>query len=159
MTVRVRDRGANAVVRRARLAEKSGVRVGIFGSNATERKAAEEGAAGLTVGQIASYHEFGRGVPERSFIRGYVDSHRQLIDGWIKDAAKKLLKRGGATTIQKELGKLGLKIEDGMADYIESALWLRPLDQRTIDRKRSSTPLIHTGQLVRSISSEVVDGR
>jgi hypothetical protein len=131
------------------------VQVGVLGAEAA---ANHNAARGLTVAQIASVHEFGkviqtkRGtitIPERSFLRATIDIYRAAIQ---KRAT--LLGTGVMLTkftVQQAMDLLGEYavgvIKQRIANGIEPANspW-------TIARKRSSKPLIDTGQLRSSIT-------
>lgn len=148
MTVRVRDRGANALLRAARgLKEPKGVTVGILGQDGE----AEE-SPGVTVAMVAAWAEYGLGQPERSWLRAWVDSARPAIDQRIKAETRAILegKRDRATALAR-LGAWAVgQIQARIAQGIDPAN-----AQSTIDRKGSSTPLIDKGQFRSSITSRV----
>lgn len=164
MTVRERDNGANALLRRMR--EQATVKVGVIGDEAeASKKVKVRGKpkgrgkkgkfkvilTGNTVVEIATIHEFGIGVPERSFIRAFVDENEALIKKKIRTLGKKVVK--GTLSSKQALDILGVwltgKIQSRIAKGIPPAL-----AQATIDRKGSSKPLINTGQLRSSITHE-----
>lgn len=169
MTVRERDNGANALLRRMR--EQATVKVGVIGDEAeASKKVKVRGKpkgrrkkgrgkkgkfkvilTGNTVVEIATIHEFGMGVPERSFIRAFVDENEALIKKKIRTLGKKIVK--GTLSSKQALDILGVwltgKIQSRIAKGIPPAL-----AQATIDRKGSSKPLINTGQLRSSITHE-----
>jgi hypothetical protein len=145
MTVKDKDKGAKAML--ARLGKSPSVRVGVIGREAQER--GKNG--GSTVGEIASYHEFGLGVPRRSFIRDYVDQNRLAITAKIDAIGGRIV---GGLDPKKGMDLLGLylvgEIQDRISDHIPP-----PLAESTIERKGSDTPLIDTGQLRSSITHAV----
>jgi len=101
---------------------------------------------------VGVFHEFGLGhVPQRSFVRGWVDSEISSIVTVISspDVKKALVSK------QKiPLERVALTLEAMMRARIVRGI--RPeLSAQTIARKGSATPLIDTGQLVNSISSRV----
>lgn len=149
VSVTSRDHGAERTKRRLRdLAASPAVEVGIIGDQA----AADHGE-GVTVGRLAEWHEYGLGVPERSWLRGWVDS----AESTIAEAMRRLTERSvkGRVTPQQAALQLGVwcvgKIQQRIARGIEPAL-----HERTIERKGSSVPLIDTGQLRQSITSRTV---
>ena len=73
MSVTDRDNGARRLLEQIRAIKGAAVDVGVLG-----QKAAED-HGGLTVGDVATFHEFGLGVPERSFVRNYVDRSRRYL--------------------------------------------------------------------------------
>jgi phage gpG-like protein len=134
------------------------VQVGVLGAEAA---ANHNKAPGLTVAQIASVHEFGRvihtkrgviNIPERSFLRATIDIFHDAIQ---KRAT--MLATGamlGKFSVGQSLALLGTyavgvikqRIADGIAP---------PNSPLTIARKRSSKPLIDSGQLRGSITYRV----
>lgn len=114
-----------------------------------------EGGEGLSVADVASFHEFGTdSVPQRSFIRAPIEANR----GTIKDFQALLLREVilGKKTINQALGLIGEHAQADMIAAINSGI--EPgLEQSTIDRKGSSTPLIDSGQLKQSIRYKVED--
>jgi hypothetical protein len=106
----------------------------------------------VTNTMLAMVHEFGLGVPERSFIRSTVDE-KQL------EYIKFMHKLGGLVAVGKMTKKqaltlLGAKVEADMKTNIRSGI--EPaLAASTVASKGSSKPLINTGQLASSIDYEV----
>lgn len=123
------------------------VKVGVFGANAD--KSYDDGT---TVGDVATFHEFGLGVPERSFIRSWADENQDKVKAFIKEQKAK------GTSDDQTLERVGLLAVGGIQEKIASNI-PPPLAASTIARKGSSTALIDTGQLRASISYEVVLGK
>lgn len=146
MAVKVKDNGADELL--ALSGQRLGVRVGIIGSKASAQKTGP--ATGNTVAEIASIHEFGLGVPRRSFIRDYVDENEVTIRKWERAAGVNIMKGKWGTEQAMEL--LGLQLVDDIKEWFNT---LRPLAEETIRRKGSSKPLVNTGQLKSSITHEV----
>jgi len=141
------DHGAEALIRRMASAS---VRVGVIGSKADN---AHQGSA-LTVADVATFHEFGLGVPPRSFIADYVDEDESSIKVRIEKIPPAVVKGADLT---QQLDRLGLWLTGQMKLRIRAGIE-PPLSPATIRRKGSSKPLIDTGQLWSSITHEVVDG-
>lgn len=102
-----------------------------------------------TVALVATVHEYGLGTsPERSFLRAWHDENR----GKNLEAFRKIYKAVIAEKydVKTGLDRLGLhfvaQIQNRIARGIEPAL-----KDATIKRKKSSKPLINTGQLRSSI--------
>ena len=104
---------------------------------------------------VASVNEFGSSdgrIPERSFLRSTVDEnttkYADLLSRLIGEAVD------GRLTIEQALDRLGLK---AVADVQRKIVQLDdpPNAEATIERKRSSNPLIDTGQLRQSIIHRV----
>lgn len=139
---------------RERMAElsKLRVKVGLIGA---EGAAEHPGADGFTVAAVAAVHEFGHGVPERSFLRSTMVEQRARFLGLLKAVGAKVA--GGAEPRallalvgEAAKGAVQRKIVDGP---------FRPLHPKTIERKGSSRPLIDTGQMRQSVTYAVVPAR
>lgn len=103
---------------------------------------------------VAIINEFGGGhVPERSYIRSTFDQNR---NAWLSlTATLKDKVMSGQMEIDSALSVIGRKIQDDIRQKIVS-LRTPPNSPRTIKNKRSSNPLIDTGQLRQSINYRVV---
>lgn len=107
-----------------------------------------EGSA--TLAEIATAHEFGLGVPQRSFLRAWFDENESAIFA-------KLLERfeaNGPARWALSLNQVAL--------WAQADVQLRivrhippPLSAARIKQKKSSTPLIDTGQLRAAITARV----
>jgi len=105
-----------------------------------------------TVVEIASFHEFGRGVPERSFIRNTVDAKASDYKAHIRYLADQMLaKITGQMSAKKSLEIIGQLVQSNILTAIESGI-PPELSEKTIKRKGSSRPLDDTGQLKSSIT-------
>jgi hypothetical protein len=103
-----------------------------------------------TVADIAYYHELGLGVPERSWLRAWIDENQAMILEDSRDAMKQVIL--GKLTRQRALGVLGVKWSAAIKQRIRDGQVQPALDQTTIDRKGSSTPLLDTAQLLSAIT-------
>ncbi len=124
------------------------IRIGIFGGKTRTD-------TNLTNADIGSVMEFGSNtqqIPARSFLRMPIEFNKKKII----DKAFQELK---STDISNVLTRVGLFIEG----IIQKAFATRGFGnwadntQSTIGKKGSSSPLIDTGQLRKSIASKVVD--
>lgn len=142
------DKGFHAFLERAREAAKgAGVSVGVHAAEGAE---AEEG--GLTVLDVAIFNEFGLGVPERSFLRAWIDENEAQNSELLRRAAKMALK--GDKTLHEALELLGMKFAGGIQQRI--AQGISPANApATIAKKGSDKPLIDTGQLRQAITHAV----
>lgn len=130
------------------------VKIGILQGGDKEVET-EHGA--LSIVELATIHEFGApgaGIPARSFIRETFDSDEgraaqaefmakqaeQIISGEL--APKTALKRVGAWGAARVRARIKAHIAPA----------LKP---ETIQRKKSSTPLVDTGALINSVSWEL----
>ena len=140
--IRDRDRGAKALIKRLSAASKPiTVTVGI---HEAEGSADHDGA---TVADVGSFHEFGLGVPQRSFIRDWSDEN----EAENKDRLRKIgqaVVAGKLASVEQGLERFGLfavgSIQQRMAAGIEPP-------------KADGTPatLIDQGILRSSITSKV----
>lgn len=153
MTVRDRDRGANALLRAMRKRPK--VRVGVMGSKASEAKSVRGGGkSDTTVIDVATKHEFGIGVPRRSFIADWADESEAEARRRLRKAAERI---ESPEDLDKELNKFGLWAVGDIVQRITRRID-PPISQATEDRKGSDVPLVDTGQLKSSITYDVDDG-
>lgn len=110
----------------------------------------------LTTAEVGSIHEFGLGVPERSFIRGYFDEHADEIEQGQEVALRNIM--FGADP-KVEAGRLGLKLESGIKERILARI-APPLAESTKRRRgESAVPLVDTSQLIGAIRSKVSVGK
>lgn len=143
------DRGWNRIKREMIRDTAPMVKVGVQ-SDAGSHKGKKKKA---TVVDIAIFNEFGtRTIPERSFIRSTADEQRRAV----ADIAEKELDRilTGKSTINESLRIMG--------EFMEGRIKRKIIDLRTppnapatIARKKSSNPLIDTGQLKNVIRYEI----
>lgn len=142
------DKGAEALLKR--LASKLSLTVGIH----EEEGSTERG--GATLAEIGFIHDQGLGnVPARPWLSGYVDGQRERIRADLRELGGKMLRPDvSPEAFAQEAEVLGAvyvgEIQRGMSDGIPP-----PLQQRTIDRKGSSVPLIDTGALRSSVTYKV----
>lgn len=119
-----------------------------------------EGATGkgkseaLTIGELASIHEFGLGsCPQRSFLQGWADENTAQINNVVNKGAQALVqgKLDSPLQLMNQIGSWAVgQIQQRMATSIPP-----PLAPETIRRKGSSVSLIDTGQLRSSVSFRV----
>jgi len=141
-----KDKGMRVLLKALSAAKTPVVAVGVLGDGG---KYDDDGP---TVLQVATEHEFGIGVPKRSFIRDTVDINRDKILKRLRNAARVSLKDPNGSAVA--MARIGLYVEGVIKRRI--AAGISPANsQETIDRKGSSKPLIDTGQLRNSIASEV----
>lgn len=132
------------------LKKKYAVKVGILNDVAREG-----GMGNAEIGIIMEYGSFKRKIPPRSFLIMPINKKRKEI---LKKVGPVAFKHFMAGQPKKAYVALGLQAESVVQDAFTSAgfgTW-KPLKEATIKAKGSSKPLIDTGQLRRSITSEVV---
>lgn len=146
-----------------KLEQKPFVKVGVQGVDASKDKDVRnyDGSisklSGITVVEIANFHEFGLGVPERSFLRSTLDENRNKYSNIVSEMRTEISK--GAFDTKTALEILGQKIvkdvKQKIYDGIMPPLAESTIRKKTVDNKRGDTPLIDTGQLVQSITYSV----
>lgn len=148
--VRLRVKGKDGKIRNVRVKDKDPIR------KSTEK---------MTVAALAMIHEYGLGVPERSFIRSYFDIAQHDLRRLILDLGGKLIvarTRAGKPITdsdrRKLLGIVGAKMVGDIQKRISSGAIVPSLNPATVKRKGSSVPLIDTGQLRSAISFLVIMG-
>jgi hypothetical protein len=113
---------------------------------------ASEGATehdGLTNAELGAIHEFGTSeIPQRSFIRVYIDEHESEIHTWLSEAADELLT--GADP-QQEADRIALRLESGVKERILSGISPELSEATKKRRGDSAVPLIDTSQMLGSI--------
>lgn len=107
---------------------------------------------GITNAEIGSYHEFGYGVPQRSFLRGYFDENQPLIEKRQDEAIQAALD-GGDLRVAAEL--LALELEGGVKERILARIEPDLADSTKKRRGEDAVPLVDTGQLIGSIRGKV----
>lgn len=118
-----------------------------------EEGAESHGDDGATVADVATFNEFGLGVPERSFIRSWADEKeaenkdrlrkigQAVVHGYISSPTQGL-KRFGVLAV----GEIQQRISDGIEPENADA---------TIAAKKSSKPLIDDGIMRSKITSKI----
>jgi hypothetical protein len=144
--------------------KKARITIGIHGDEGADLRQdatfEEDGAltpsSGLTVAEVAAFHEFGtRTIPQRSFIRAWFDESLAENRGLIR--SQLTLAASGKISLESALARVALKCEADVKRRIRNRI-PPPLATSTIARKGSSVPLISTGQLRAAIrgKSEVL---
>ena len=152
MTVKVKDNGFKK--RLANLAKPAVVSVGVHAADGAK----PEGDSGMTVADIAGIHEFGLGVPERSWLRDFVDENRPKLLSMLRDVGKEI---AAGEDPDKAMNRFGLVVVGMVKERIIAGID-PPLAEVTKLRKQQitggaakDTPLILFGQFISSIAHEV----
>ena len=124
------------------------IKVGIMGTEASMAHLGSEN----TVADVAGKHEFGIGVPQRSFIRETFDVKKSEIRKMISDI-KKIYVRNKNIPMEQVGDLIGLKLQSIFVERIANdSPPFEPLSEMTVELKGSSKPLVNTGQLKASIT-------
>lgn len=158
MTVTVRDNGADKMMAGLKALGQKTVRVGIL-DEAPKRAGSESGKAKssgrATLLGVAAVHEFGApaaGIPQRSFIRATVDLKAAEIQATRDKLAAQVAE--GKITAQVALERLGAFVQGIVQARIAEGIG-PALKPETVRRKKSSKPLVDTGQLRSSVTWKV----
>ena len=106
----------------------------------------------LTNVALAEQHEFGLGVPQRSFIRAWADENESKNRKLQKTALTNALKKG--LTLNQAAEQIALAYEGSVKQRISRGI-PPPNSKETQAAKGSATPLIDTGALRASIRGKV----
>jgi hypothetical protein len=147
MSIKVEDHGYIELMKNLGNAKKS-LLVGIVDDS--------EHPSGKTVSEIAMNHEFGIGVPQRSWLRDFFDFHLGDITPEMVDLGKKIFNK--KIPVEKALDAWGKHLVRKMKQRIQSGIG-PPNSKQTIDRKGSDTPLIETGTFLNHISYKIEDSK
>ncbi len=110
---------------------------------------------GTSVALVARVHEFGApaaGIPQRSFLRAGIEKH--LPDFQALNAANLTAVAMGTMDFETALGRLGAAAASAVQTEIVTGDF-QPLKPATIKRKKSSKPLIDSGNLRQSVTFQV----
>lgn len=151
VAIRTRDTGMSAFLKRLTSPE---VTVGVHSADGSE---VEEGSE-LTVAEIAAIHEFGLGVPERSWLRAFVDENRDQLSNMLATTALQIAKGANQDTAMSRFGlavvgmvkkRIVAGIEPGLAESTKLE------KMRVTGGNAKDTPLIRFGQFISAIAHEV----
>lgn len=152
MAVREKDHGSDALIRKLGLDAQ--LKIGILGNDASQEKTDPDGEGSpLTVAEVAERHEFGIGVPRRSFIRDWYDENESSNRAIINKIPKQVVK---GSPLRMLLEQVGLVFVGDIKKRIKAGI-NRPLSEMAIRLRKDrgntdDTPLIDTGQLWSSIT-------
>lgn len=149
MTVTIVDHGANQVLRESRSGQAE-IDAGVLGS-----KAGRSEGGDVTVADVARWAELGLGQPQRSWLRGWIDENRSMIEERLEIEFRRVYT--GRGTRDQALRRLGVWLQGELQQNIANfpANNFAPNASLTIERKGSSTPLIDKGQFRSSISHRI----
>lgn len=126
------------------------ITVGVHSDDANHTHGSGEG---LTIGDIATFQEFGtQTIPQRSFIRGWFDERQDFIASTLRAQFKAVL--DGKRPIEQAAERVALAFEGDVKQRILENI-PPPLSPVTVKRKGSSLALVDTGQLRNAIRAIV----
>lgn len=138
------DKGWNRIKGEYKLLDGCVSLIGLFSESLAED--------GQFVANYMAVHEFGSRdgiIPERSWIRSWVDKNKGKLKAFVDDLYKKIV--DGKMNTKIAMNKIGEYVSAGLKESITN-LRTPPLKLATIKRKKSSNPLIDTGRARNSIT-------
>ena len=148
ITVIEKDLGLRRIMRQIKLMKRSHVKVGLPQGGSTEGRYT---MAKLI--QAADATEFGKGVPERSFMRSAIDQNMKFINSIIEQDVNLIM--AGRLGVSDALDDIGGHVKLAIVRKIMTGPF-KPLSKITVMKKGHSVPLFETGQLINSIQYKKV---
>ena len=132
------------------------VKIGIMGGKASQTHAKGK-ASNAEIGLVHEYGSFSKNIPARSFLRMPLFYKSNVILSRMSFKAFISAFSGNKLLFLKQLGIVCEGVIQEAFATMGFGMW-RSLKSKTISRKKGQnpSPLINTGQLRRSISSQVV---
>jgi len=149
--VRVVDNGYDRLMQTVQRMQQASITVGVHANegqktHAISRPAKTAKQAGpVSLIDVALWNEFGVGVPERPFLRGWFDATTAKNQETMMVLAQSALK--GARTVDQALELAGARFVGELQQRIARGEGVAPNSPITIALKGSSVPLVDTGQL------------
>lgn len=148
MSIKDTDKGYKALIENVFGLAEPEITVGIHKAEGSQ---AHKGSS-ASIADIASFNEYGLGIPERSFLRAWFDANLAKNKSVLASRLRQVIK--GKISKDQALGQLGASFVSGIQARISGHI-PPPNADSTIARKGSSTPLIDTGTMRASITYEV----
>lgn len=146
MAVKDIDRGWNRFVREMEKARTMEVAVGIFEGS--------RNAEGESIAEYATYNELGTAkIPARPFMALSVDQNKAAIVKNMDLSAARITT--GASTVHKELNRLGAQHTARVQATITGPDIPPPLSPVTVARKGSTKTLVDTGAMTNAVTWEL----
>lgn len=148
MPGKISDNKAGLVTLQSAMSGRYQIRVGILDKSKPHKSKSKKGS-GLTISQVAEIHEYGLGVPERSWCRAWFDAEQSNIKQLAVDRALWCLRNNQPLLVGIE--QVAVKASASCQNRIVSGYEYAENAPSTIARKKSSKPLIETGVFRSSI--------
>ena len=134
----------NDLLKQLKRLEKNAVAVGIHADAGAHKE-----SDGSTVAEIGFYNEYGTSkIPERSFMRSTLKEKIKQYQAELAKVARSAINK--PSSVRVNMGKVGQMVSNDIQNKIVS-LRTPPNAEITIAKKRTTNPLIDTGQMVNSI--------
>jgi len=150
MSVTVRDNGFKK--RMAQLKKPAHVTVGVHADDGAKVE-----GGGVTVAEVAAIHEFGLGVPERSWLRDFVTDNDAKLKVMLREIGRRVA--SGADS-EREMERFGLVVVGMIKERIVAGISPELAPETLLQKIRvtgapKETPLIRFGQFISSIAHRV----
>ncbi len=156
--IKITDRGYARLLHTLESMKAARVTVGVHAAQGNAQHAvassnSNAAPAAVTLLDVAAWNEFGMGVPERPWLRGWFDQNTTKNQKTIATIAKSILQ--GRRSIGDGLEAIGARFVGELQQWISDGSHVLPDAASTVRAKGSSVPLIDTGQLRTSITYTV----
>jgi hypothetical protein len=151
VSVRVidRDLGLEAFRKSLKELSNSGVTVGIH------EDAGGEAHDELSIAEVAAFHEFGLGVPERSMVRAFVDENAEQVKEWQREAGQAVVE--GQLGPEQALERLGEQILGAMKERILAGIAPELSEATKRHRGDGAVALVDTTQMLGAFAYKLVN--
>lgn len=141
----------NHISKQIKIAKKTAVKVGLPADVGTYKN-------GQSIVEVGQRHEFGLGVPRRSFLRMPFAVETAKIQKTLALGYKDILNGGGAITNLNKVGIVAQNISKNAFKSQGFGQWT-DIKPATKQRKGSSKILFDTGRLVQSVKYWIIDDK
>lgn len=141
----IRNEKMEKILRAARKSREAVVAVGIFGPKGEKPKRVKgKEPSELTVLEVATMNEYGRGRPARPVIRPTIQKNKAKVKTMMRDGTRKMI-ANPSFTFDKTVKIIGAFLEGEIKKKVSDGV--APANaESTIRRKGSSKPRVDTGQ-------------
>jgi len=136
----------------ALLSNKKAIRVGILGNDNSRN----DGLSNATIGAMQEFGSENKKIPARSFLKMPITTKQEEIGRFAQKSLANSLKNNDIETSLNQIGLFSVGVIQGAFDTKGFGMW-SPNAPMTIKLKKSSSPLIDTGELRRSISHDIIN--
>lgn len=136
------------IAKQMKIAKKTAIKVGLPSDVGSYKN-------GASILQVGAAHEYGLGVPRRSFIRVPMDKEAAKIKAALKSGFESVMNGGDTITNLNKVGFVAQNISKTAFKNQGYGQW-SDISPETKERKGSSKILFDTGRLVQSVSFWIV---
>jgi Tfp pilus assembly protein FimT len=136
------------ITKQLKIAKKTAIKVGLPSDVGSYKN-------GTSILQVGSAHEYGLGVPRRSFIRVPMDKEKAKIKSALESGFKSVMNGGDVIQNLNKVGLIAQNISQTAFKNQGYGQW-QDISEDTKEKKGSSKILFDTGRLVQSVSFWVV---